>query len=99
MRKTLGTPVLQLCGAIVPCEGAGTVCNWRSMSCGRSFFFGRRASGAALAEISGLLGAIAVTLIVSWRESRVAGLLLFLYPVWNSFAAYLNARIRQLNRK
>jgi len=60
-------------------------------------FFGMRAIGAALVEITVLLLAILATTLVFWRRDRVAGLLLVPYAAWVAFAAVLNAALWRLN--
>jgi len=61
-------------------------------------FFGMRNPGAAVLEIIILLAVIALTIIMFWRVSRLAGLLLVPYFLWVSFATYLNIAIWLLNR-
>lgn len=61
-------------------------------------FFGRRRTAAGLAVIVPLWVAIATTIALSARGSRVAALLLLPYLAWTTFAAALNARAWSLNR-
>lgn len=60
-------------------------------------FFGRRALGAALAEVLVLWAAIAATIAVSARVDALAAWLLVPYLAWVSFASLLNAAIWRLN--
>lgn len=60
-------------------------------------FFGLRAPALALAEIVVLLAALAVTLWLSWRVDRTAGLLLIPYLAWVAFASLLNFEVWRLN--
>ncbi len=60
-------------------------------------FFGMRAPGLALIEISFLWLAILATLIYFWRVSKVAGVLMIPYLLWVTFAAYLNLGVFWLN--
>ena len=60
-------------------------------------FFGCRAPGWAVLEISALWLAIVATLVSFWRVDRLAGLLLTPYLAWVSFAAALNLAIWRLN--
>ena len=61
-------------------------------------FFGRRSTAAGLVVIVPLWVAIATTIALSARVSRVAALLLLPYLAWTTFAAALNARVWSLNR-
>ncbi len=60
-------------------------------------FFGQHRMGLALVEIVLLWIAILVTVVLFWRRSRLAGVLLLPYLAWVSFAALLNLRLWQLN--
>ena len=60
-------------------------------------FFGLQSPGAALVEIVLLLGAIAGTTYLFWRQERLAGLLFVPYLLWVAFATLLNASIWLLN--
>jgi translocator protein len=60
-------------------------------------FFGFQSPGIALIEIVFLLSLIIVTMILFWRISVVAGILLVPYVLWVSFATYLNYAIWRLN--
>ncbi len=62
-------------------------------------FFGRRALGAALAEVLLLWAAIAATIAVFARVDALAAWLLVPYIAWVSFASLLNAAIWRLNRQ
>jgi benzodiazapine receptor len=61
-------------------------------------FFGAGRYGWALVDIVALWLAIAVTIVVFWRVSRPAALLLVPYWLWVTFASALNASILALNR-
>ncbi|MDH3669203.1 MAG: tryptophan-rich sensory protein [Paracoccaceae bacterium] len=60
-------------------------------------FFGLQAIGLALAEIIVLLVAIIITMVLSWRVDRLAGMLFLPYTLWVAFASLLNAAIFALN--
>jgi benzodiazapine receptor len=60
-------------------------------------FFGLRQPGWAFLEIVVLWLFILLTMMVFWRLSRVAGLLLLPYLLWVSFASALNFAIWRLN--
>ena len=61
-------------------------------------FFGLRSPLAGLVEIAVLWVAILATIILFFRVSVPAGVLLLPYIAWVSFAALLNAAILRLNR-
>jgi tryptophan-rich sensory protein len=61
-------------------------------------FFGLRSPGLAFGEILLLWVAIAATLVLFWRVTVPAGLLLIPYLAWVTFAAVLNGSIWILNR-
>jgi tryptophan-rich sensory protein len=61
-------------------------------------FFGLRSPLAGLIGISGLWLAILATIILFFRVSVPAGVLLLPYIGWVTFAALLNAAILRLNR-
>jgi translocator protein len=61
-------------------------------------FFGLRSPRAGLVEIVVLWLAILVTIILFFRVSVPAGVMLLPYIAWVSFAAILNAAILRLNR-
>lgn len=61
-------------------------------------FFGRRSLFTALVEIVLLVTAVAVTVGLFLRISRLAGLLLIPYLAWVVFATALNGGIWNLNR-
>jgi tryptophan-rich sensory protein len=61
-------------------------------------FFGQRQVFFALVDISLLWVSILMTMILFWRISHAAGMLLVPYLLWVSFAALLNFSIWQLNR-
>jgi translocator protein len=61
-------------------------------------FFGLHQPGWALAELLLLWLVLAVTLLLFWRVSHLAGTLLLPYLAWVSFAAALNFAMWQLNR-
>lgn len=60
-------------------------------------FFGLRNPGWAVFEIVVLWACILVTVILIWKLSRPAALLLLPYILWVSFAAVLNVAVWQLN--
>ena len=60
-------------------------------------FFGMHQIGLALVNIALLWLSLAATLIVFWRVHRPAGLLLFPYLAWVSFAAFLNFTLWRMN--
>ncbi len=60
-------------------------------------FFGWHNPAAALAELVLLWGMILTTIIVFWRISRTAAILLLPYILWVTFAGYLNYQILVLN--
>jgi tryptophan-rich sensory protein len=62
-------------------------------------FFGRRSVAGGLAVMAPLWAAIAAAALLASRLSRAAGALLLPYLGWTSFAAALNLRIWQLNRR
>ena len=61
-------------------------------------FFGLQDPPAALIVIGLLWVAIAATIVVFWRVSKAASILLMPYILWVSFASYLNYAIVTLNR-
>jgi tryptophan-rich sensory protein len=62
------------------------------------FFFGLRSPLAGLVDIIALWLAIVATIILFFRVSVPAGVLLLPYIGWVTFAAVLNAAILRLNR-
>jgi tryptophan-rich sensory protein len=62
------------------------------------FFFGLRSPLAGLVDIIGLWLSIVATIILFFRVSVPAGVMLLPYIAWVSFAALLNAAILRLNR-
>jgi len=62
-------------------------------------FFGRRSPGGALGVIAALWAAIVASIGLSARVSTVAAWMLAPYLAWTTFAAYLNLRVFQLNRR
>ena len=60
-------------------------------------FFGAGLYGAALIDIVLLAVAVAVTIVLAWRHSRTAALLLAPYLAWVAFAGALNAAIWAAN--
>jgi benzodiazapine receptor len=60
-------------------------------------FFGLRSPAAGLVTIAALWILVLVTIIMFWRLSRDAALLLVPYILWVSFAAYLNYTVWILN--
>ncbi len=61
-------------------------------------FFGMRSPFAALVEIFILWIFIVVTIILFWKLSPVAALLLVPYLLWTSFASVLNFQFWRINR-
>jgi len=61
------------------------------------FFFGLHSPLAGLVDIVGLWLAIVATIILFFRVSVPAGVMLLPYIAWVSFAALLNAAILRLN--
>jgi tryptophan-rich sensory protein len=61
-------------------------------------FFGMQSPLLGLVDVIGLLAAIIVTIVLFFKISRLAALLLVPYLAWVSFAAVLNAAIYLLNR-
>ena len=61
-------------------------------------FFGIRMPGLAFAELLLLWFSIGATVVLFWRVSPVAGMLLLPYEAWVTFAAVLNGSIWILNR-
>ena len=61
-------------------------------------FFGLQSPEAGLAVISILWVLVMATIVMFWRVSREAALLLVPYILWVSFAAFLNYNIWLLNR-
>jgi translocator protein len=60
-------------------------------------FFGRRSPAAGLFVIILLWTAIAITVALAARVSRLAGLLLLPYLAWTGLATALNVKVWQLN--
>lgn len=60
-------------------------------------FFGLHSPSLAVVEIVVLWLAIAATMVIFWRRSLVAGLLLVPYLAWVSFASVLNFVVWRLN--
>ena len=61
-------------------------------------FFGWHLGAASFADILVLWTVISITLILFWRISALAGVLLLPYLLWVTFAAALNYTVWQLNR-
>lgn len=61
-------------------------------------FFGLQNPRAAVIDILLLWAAIFATLVVFWKRSMPAGVLLLPYLLWVTFAAALNVAIWQMNR-
>ena len=61
-------------------------------------FFGLRSPLAGLVEIAVLWCAIAISIVLFFRVSTAAGILMLPYIGWVSFASVLNAAIWSLNR-
>ena len=61
-------------------------------------FFGRRDPAAGVVVIGALWAAVAATVVVSARVSRLAAALLAPYLAWTTFAAALNIAIWRRNR-
>jgi translocator protein len=60
-------------------------------------FFGWNQGALSFADILLLWGLIAATLVLFWRVSPLAGMLLVPYLAWVTFASVLNYQIWQLN--
>lgn len=60
-------------------------------------FFGLHSIGAALVEIVLLWASIVVTIVLFWRVSKTAAVLLLPYLLWVTFAAFLNYQLFILN--
>ena len=60
-------------------------------------FFGLESPGLAFAEVLLLWATIAVTMVMFWFRSKVAGALFAPYLAWVTFAAFLNFTIWRLN--
>jgi tryptophan-rich sensory protein len=60
-------------------------------------FFAWRQGGLAFAEILLLLALIVATVVLFWRVSRLAAVLLFPYLLWVSFASALTLSTWRLN--
>jgi tryptophan-rich sensory protein len=61
-------------------------------------FFGLRSPLAGLVDIAALWLAIVATIVLFFRVSTAAGVLLLPYVGWVTFAAILNAAVYRLNR-
>ena len=61
-------------------------------------FFGLRAPGFALLEITALWGLIAWCTVLFFRVRTVAGALMVPYLIWVTFATALNFEFWRLNR-
>jgi tryptophan-rich sensory protein len=61
-------------------------------------FFGLRRPEWALLEVPVLWVSVLMPMVLLWRRSRTAALLLGVYLAWVTFAAYLNFTVVQLNR-
>jgi tryptophan-rich sensory protein len=61
-------------------------------------FFGMQSPGLAFVEIILLWLSILATVVVFWRVTGVAGMLLLPYAAWVTFAAVLNGSLWVLNR-
>jgi translocator protein len=61
-------------------------------------FFGLRSPLAGMVDIVAMWPAILATIVLFFRVSVIAGILLLPYIAWVSFAAVLNAAILRLNR-
>ncbi len=62
-----------------------------------ALFFGLQNPLWAMFDILALLAAIAATIVVFWRISKIAGGLMIPYFLWVCFAAFLNYSIWSLN--
>lgn len=60
-------------------------------------FFAWHLGALALADVLLLWALIAVTIVLFWRKSPYAGILLIPYLLWVTFAAALNYAVWQLN--
>lgn len=61
-------------------------------------FFGRRQLLLGLVDIIALWAMIVVTMVLFFKVSRVAGLLMIPYLAWVTFASVLNFELWRLNR-
>jgi len=61
-------------------------------------FFGKRAFGLALADLSLLWSMIVATAVQFYQVRPLAGILMFPYLLWVSYAASLNAGVWWMNR-
>ena len=61
-------------------------------------FFGMRSPGLSLLDILVLWVLIGILIMLFWKHSRLASLLLVPYFLWVSFATALNATISWMNR-
>ena len=62
-----------------------------------AIFFGLQWPRLAVFEIIVLWVVLRMTLVAFWRRSRAAGVLLWPYLVWITFATILNFQIARLN--
>lgn len=60
-------------------------------------FFGQHRIGLAALEIVVLWLCVLATVVIFWRQSRCAALLLLPYGAWVAFAVYLNVALWRLN--
>jgi len=60
-------------------------------------FFGRIARPGLLGDLD-TLAALLLTLLLFWRQVRLAGVLLLPYLAWVTFASFLNFALWQMNR-
>lgn len=63
------------------------------------FFFGLRRPDLGLMDVVLLLAVIMANVVVFWRVSRLAGMLLVPYLAWTGFATVLNFAIWRLNAR
>jgi len=61
-------------------------------------FFGTHRPDLAFLEILILWAALLLTLLLFWRQVRLAGVLLLPYLAWVTFASFLNFALWQMNR-
>ena len=61
-------------------------------------FFGLHAIGAAFGVIIAMWFSIVLTIVLFYRQKKIAGYLLIPYLLWVSFASVLNGAIWYLNR-
>jgi tryptophan-rich sensory protein len=61
-------------------------------------FFGHHDLGGAMLVICILLAFILATLVMFWRQTRLAGWLFLPYMIWVAFAAVINGALWMMNK-